>query len=112
MIVREEDIAKEDHIEVVAAAGSSLVWLEWVHSTTIELYNLGMSHHISPSHNHFMTYQSIPPIPIRGANRSRFYAVGTGNLRIEVPDGKSSTPIILQDVLHVPNVTLTVISID
>jgi hypothetical protein len=68
MIVREEDIAEEDHIEVVAAAGSSLAWLEWVCGTTIKLYNLGASCHILPSCNRFMTYQSIPPIPIRGAN--------------------------------------------
>jgi hypothetical protein len=95
MIVGEEDIAKEDYIKVIIAAGSSLAQLERVHGTTIELYNSGASRHVFPSHNHFMTYQSIPPIPIRGANGSVFYAVGTGNLRIEVPDGESSTPIIL-----------------
>jgi hypothetical protein len=88
------------------------VQLEWVRSTTIKLYDSGISHHILPSCDYFMTYQSIPPIPIRGANRSVFYAVETGNLRIEVPDGESSTPIILQDVLYMPNVALTVISVD
>jgi hypothetical protein len=95
MIVGEEDITKEDHIEVITAAGSSLAQLEQVCGTTIELYDLGTSHHISPSHNCFMTYQSIPPIPIRGVNGSMFYAVRTRNLRIKVPNGKSFTPIIL-----------------
>jgi hypothetical protein len=95
MIVGEEDVAKEDHIKVVAAAESSLAQPEWVHGTTIELYDSGASRHILPSRNCFMTYQLILSIPIRGANRSVFYTVGTGNLRIEVSDGESSTPIIL-----------------
>ena len=111
MIIGEEDVAEEDHVEVVAAAGSSLVQPEWVRGTSIELYDSGASRHMTPSRDRFLTYQSIPRIPIKGANGSVFYAVGTGNLRIEVPDGEPSTPIILKDILHAPHLALTVISI-
>jgi len=41
-----------------------------------------------------------------------FYTVGTGDLRIEVPNGKSSTPILLKDVFHAPDMGITVVSID
>src|SRR6267142_1025159 len=41
-----------------------------------------------------------------------FYAVGTGDLRIEVPNGESSTPIILKDVLHAPDMGVMIVTIN
>jgi len=40
-----------------------------------------------------------------------FYAIGTGDMWIEVPNGGASNPILLQDALHVPDIGLTVVSI-
>jgi hypothetical protein len=37
--------------------------------------------------------------------------VRTGDLQIQVPNGASMTPIILQDALHAPNIGLMVVSI-
>ena len=48
---------------------------------------------------HFANYHVILLHLIIAADKWIFYAVGTGDLRIEVPNGKSSTPIILKDVL-------------
>jgi len=41
-----------------------------------------------------------------------FYAVATGDLRIEVPNGESSTPIILKDVLHALDMGVTIVAIN
>jgi hypothetical protein len=111
-IVVEEAEADEDDSEIAAAAGSSPAWLGRVHDTATELYDSRASRHMSPFREWFLTYQPIKPHPIIGADKSMFYAVGTRDLRIEVPHGESSTPIILRDTLHAPNIALTVVSID
>jgi hypothetical protein len=110
-IVIEEAEADED-TEIVATAGGSPAQPGRVHDTATELYDSGASRHMSPFCERFLTYQLIKPRPIVGADKSVFYTVGTGDLRIEVPHGESSTPIILQDALHAPNIALTIVSID
>jgi hypothetical protein len=65
-----------------------------------------------PSRERFITYQRIEPIPIKAANKGVFYAIGTGDLRVEVPDGESSTSITLKDVLYAPDLSNTVISVN
>jgi len=68
---------------------------------------------MSPFGEQFLNYKPImPPHAISAANKQAFYAVGTRDLRIEVPDGESSTSILLKDVLHAPEMGLTLVSID
>jgi len=43
---------------------------------------------------------------------SRIVTVGTGDLWIEVPNSKCSTSILLKDVLHAPEMGLTLVSIN
>jgi len=83
-----------------------------VHHTTTELYNLGALHHMSPFHKQFTNYQPIELLAIVATNKQVFYAIGTGNLWIEVPHGKSSTSIILKDVLYAPEMGHTIVSIN
>jgi hypothetical protein len=45
-----------------------------------ELYDSGVSQHLSPSHEHFINFISIPPKPIRGADNSTFNTIGKGDL--------------------------------
>jgi hypothetical protein len=77
----------------------------------IELYDSGASRHMSPYAKRFINYCSIPPCPITAANKGTFYAIGTGDLRIDVPNGKGTTPVILHDTLHTPEMALTIVSI-
>ena len=98
-------------VEVAAAAGTSPAQPEQVRGTA-ELYDSGTSRHMSPSCECFIAYRTIEPIPIKAANKGMFYAVGTGDLQVEVPHGESLTPIVLKDVLHAPNMAQTVISIN
>ena len=76
-----------------------------------ELYDSGTSRHMSPFRDQFITYQQTSLCPILAANKQVFYAVGTGDFRIQVPNSTNLTPIILQDALHVPEMGLTVISV-
>jgi hypothetical protein len=107
-----EDAKEDTEVEVAAAAGTPLAQPERVHGTAIKLYDSGASQHMSPSRKRFITYQRIEPIPIKAANKGVFYAIGTGDLWVEVPDGKSSTSITLKDVLYAPNLSNTVISVN
>jgi hypothetical protein len=77
----------------------------------VELYDSGASRHMSPFCHHFANYRSIPPRPITAANKRIFYAIGTGDLQIDVPNGDMTTPILLKDTLHAPDMTLTIVSI-
>ena len=76
-----------------------------------ELYDSGASRHISPFRQRFTTYRPITPRPISTADKRIFYAVGIGDLHIEVPNGAKTTPILLKDTLHAPEIGLTVVSI-
>jgi len=108
-----EDDAEEAWVKTTAAAGSSLVWPGQTHCTTMEIYNSGASQHMSPFGEWFLNYKPIvPPHAILAANKQVFYAVGTRDLWIEVPDGESSTSILLKDVLHAPEMGLTLVSIN
>jgi hypothetical protein len=76
-----------------------------------ELYDSGASRHISPFRHRFITYQPITPRPISAADKHIFYAIGTGTLQIQAPNGASSTQILLREALHAPDVGVTVVSI-
>jgi transposase InsO family protein len=66
---------------------------------------------MSPFRHCFANYRSIPPRPITAANKRIFYAIGTGDLQIDVPNGDMTTPVLLKDTLHAPDMALTIVSI-
>ena len=77
----------------------------------IKLYDSGASRHMSPFIHCFSNYRPIPPRPITAANKHVFYAIGTGDLQIDVPNGQGTTPVTLCDTLHAPDMALTIVSI-
>jgi len=104
----EERMVGEEGQQHAAIAASSARTSRGVES---ELYNSGASHHMSPFRHRFVSYRSIDPRPITAADKRVFYAVGLGDLQIEVPNGESSSSVILKDVLHAPDMALTIVSI-
>ncbi len=77
----------------------------------IELYDSGATRHISPYKSNFTSYTVLdPPVYLNVANQQRFPAVGTGTLAIHAPNGSTSSPITLTDILHVPAVGYTLVS--
>jgi len=98
---------EEGQEHIAAAAGSAHA----NNGVQTELYNSGASHHMMPFCGRFVSYQSIPPRTITAANKRVFYVIGARDLRVEVPNGESSTTVLLCDALHAPNMGLTVVSI-
>ena len=76
-----------------------------------ELYDSGASRHMSPYRDHFENYTPIAPKSITAADKRYFQAIGKGDLRIKIPNGSSTTTILLKDVLHCPDMGLTLVSI-
>ena len=79
--------------------------------TEAELYDSGASRHMSPFLHRFTNLRTIPPRPITAANNRVFYATGLGDLKIDVPNGSSSTRIVLKDALYAPDMGMTVVSV-
>ena len=77
----------------------------------MELFDSGASHHMSLFREQFVTYRDIPACPITAANNRSFYAVSMGDLEINVPNGASSTKVLLCNALYTPDLGLTVVSI-
>jgi transposase InsO family protein len=76
-----------------------------------ELYDSGASRHMSPYHHQFINFRVIVPKTIIAADRGTFQATGLGDMRIQMPNGKSTTNILLKDVLYAPRMGLTLVSV-
>jgi hypothetical protein len=66
---------------------------------------------MSPFIHHFTNYHPIPPRPITATNTCTFYAIGAGDLKIDIPNGNTTTPVLLCDTLYTPDKALTIVSI-
>ena len=82
-----------------------------VESIQTELYNSRASWHMSPYQEHFKNYVSIIPKSITVADKCYFQAIGKGNSHIKLPNSPAKTTILLKDVLHCPDIGLTLVSI-
>ena len=77
-----------------------------------ELYNSGASCHMSPYRKKMENYIPIAPKLITAADKWYFQAIGKGDLCIQVPNiNGNSTSILLKDVLHCPDMGLTLVSV-
>ena len=78
----------------------------------VKLYDSGASCHMSPYQHQFTTYHPIPPCPIYITDQWQFFAIGTGDVKIDVPNEDKITSITLSDTLHASDIGLTIISIN
>jgi Pol polyprotein len=78
-------------------------------SPKVKIYNSEASDHISPFQHCFTSFQSIPPHSITATNQGTFDAISNGDVKIDVPNGDNSAPIILKDVFYSPEISLTLI---
>jgi gag-polypeptide of LTR copia-type/GAG-pre-integrase domain len=77
----------------------------------VKLYDSGATRHISPYRDDFVAFTPIPPKPFAAANGQKFYAMATGEIVINVPNGTDWTELRLTEVLYSPDVGYTLISI-
>jgi len=75
------------------------------------LFDSGASHHMSSYRDHFSNFKSIMPKAITAADKHTFEAVGKGDLTILIPNGSSTTCILLRDILYAPKMGITLVSI-
>ncbi len=76
----------------------------------VEVYVTSPSQHMSPYRAQFITYNKIRPRPFAGFNVSVFYAIGVGNMYIDIPNGAVWTKVLLRDVLYAPDLRGTIVS--
>jgi transposase InsO family protein len=78
----------------------------------LEIYDSGASVHMTPSRHRLTNYRAIQPRGITAANNQTLDAVGMGDMHVEVPNGSNrSTRVLVKDVLYVPKLGPTLISI-
>ena len=100
----------EDGLSTYACA--TLINVEGGEGIETELYNSGASRHMSPYHEQMENCIPIAPKSITAADKRYFQAIGKGDLCIQVPNiNSNSTSILLKDVLHCPDMGLTLISV-
>ena len=66
---------------------------------------------MSPDRHRFVTFKEIAPRAINAADKTIFQAIGIGNMRIGIPNGKTTTHVTLRDVLYCPDLAFTLISL-
>ena len=75
------------------------------------LFDSGASRHMSSYRDHFSNFKSIVPKAITAADKHTFEAIGKGDLTILIPNGPSTTRILLRNVLYVLKMGITLVSI-
>jgi hypothetical protein len=66
---------------------------------------------MTPFRHHLINYTPITSRPITAADKRVFHATGKGDMRVEVPNGNTTTTILLKDVMYAPDMGITIISI-
>jgi hypothetical protein len=80
-------------------------------NTCTELYDSGMTQHISPYRDMFETFMEIPLKVFNTANQQKFDTIGQGEMVIEVLNGMDASKLTLTKVLYSPRVGYTLVSI-
>lgn len=75
------------------------------------LFDSGATRHMSPHRDLFVNYKTIAPKTIQAADNHTFRGVGRGDMFITVPNGKTTTRILLRDVLHASAMGVTLVSV-
>jgi len=102
-----------EDLDNVNTSGASWVWALSVDPSKSEdndLYDSGASK------AHFPIQRAIPNVPedlsypIKVASNHTLNAIGSVPIYINIPNGDKNTKLLLTDVLHVPGIRMTVVS--
>ena len=66
---------------------------------------------MSPNQHYFTTFKEITLHAINAMDKSVFKATGIGNMKISIPNGKTTTHVTLKDVLYFPDLAFMLISL-
>ena len=105
------EVEDHDTLEVISVVSDAVMAIgEGLTKGGVEsdLYDSGASRHMSPFRHRFLTFEDIEPRPIAAADKRVFQATGKGEIRIEVPNGNTTSSVLLKDVLYAPTMGLNV----
>ena len=66
---------------------------------------------MTPFRHHLINFTPITSCPITAADKRVFHTTGKGDMRVEVPNGNTTTTILLKGVLYAPDMGITIVSI-
>ena len=76
-----------------------------------ELYDSRALCHMTAYHDQLENFVLIVPKAIAAADKHYFQATGKGNLQIKITNGKTTSSILLTDILYCPEMGLTLVLI-
>ena len=62
-----------------------------------DIYNM------SPNREQFSEFRAIEPKGVKVADKTIFMATGVGCMKIDIPNGRDSTTVMLKDMLYCPD---------
>ena len=77
----------------------------------IDLFDSGASSHMTWDFNALSNYEKIEPVPICIANQGTLYATGRDHYLVELPVGSKVNQLHLCNMLFVPNLGKTLVSL-
>ena len=101
----QDDYAFSSHLVGEALARTTID----LDATGITIYNSGAMAHMSPRRDSFIDFRRIEPKRVKAANKTVFMVTGIGRMKINVPNGKDTTAVTLQDVLYCPDLGYTLV---
>ena len=80
-------------------------------SLCIEVYDSGCTIHITPYRKAVQNFVKITPRSFQAVNKQSFRAVGIGKMTIDIPNNVDISKLRLTEVLYLPEVGYTLVSI-
>ena len=77
----------------------------------VKLFDSGATQHMTPTQSLLKNYSTITPKAMSAVNKHSFNMIGNSNLKLDIPNRKSTNSLILKEVLHAPDMTITFISV-
>ena len=77
----------------------------------IDIYDSGVSSHMSPDHHRFTNFRETPLHPIAAANKATFNATGVADMWIVIPTNKTTSYVMIKDVLYCKDLAFMLISL-
>ena len=71
----------------------------------------GASHHFTSERSKLSNYIETDSMPIKAANGQHLYAIGKGDLTINLQNGDSETKVTLKEAYYVPYMAYTLFSV-
>ena len=75
------------------------------------IYDSGATTHMSLNRDKFVNFRKIEPKGVKVADKTIFLATGVGCMKIQVPNGKDTIAVMLQDIFYCPDLGYTLVSL-